>query len=143
MKQILLTMLAVVMITAANAQDTNGEKRMNRRFDPKEMVQRRTQQMAEKYQLTAEQAEKVKALNEKYMELARRYRDQRPERPEGERGERGNRPPRGVSQWGPGFGNPDMSKFNEELKGILTAEQYKAYEEDIAKRRNRHPRNNQ
>lgn len=75
------------MITAANAQDTNGEKRMNRRFDPQEMVQRRTQQMAEKYQLTAEQAEKVKALNEKYMELARRYRDQRPERPEGERGE--------------------------------------------------------
>lgn len=140
MKKILLTMLAAVMITSANAQDNNGGQRMNKRFDPKEMVQHRTQQMAEKYQLTTEQAEKVKALNEKYMNLARKNPEQRPERPQGTPGDH---PRRGGSQWGPGFGNPDMSKYNEELKGILTPEQYKAYEEDMAQRRNRHHRNNQ
>lgn len=136
MKKILLTMFAALMITAANAQDTNGGQRMNKRFNPKEMVQHRTQQMTEKYQLTPEQAEKVKALNEKYMEMARKNREQRTERPQGDQGN-------GSSHWGPGFGNPDMNAYNEELKGILTEEQYKAYEEDMTQRRSRHPRHRQ
>lgn len=146
MKKLIMTLAAAAMITAVSAQDNNQGNRQRRNMDPKEMMERRVNSMKERYNLTDEQVEKVKALNEKYMGQwgrggqrgegrpnAEGGQQARPERPQGQRpegGQRGNGGPR--RQGGFGF---DMTKYNEELKGIMTAEQYKAYEDDAAKQR--------
>lgn len=139
MKKLVLTMMAVAMMTTAMAQNNEGQMPRGNRMNPKAMIERRTQHMVETYSLTAEQAEKVKALNEKYLgQMGRGDRGPRPEgmnrnRPERPQNAEGNRPER--PQGGPrGFGRTDMTKYNEELKTILTEEQFKAYEADQAKR---------
>ena len=67
MKKIILTLIAAVAMTTAVAQTGNADKREHKRMDPKEMVEKRTKEMAEKYALSTEQTAKLKALNEKYM----------------------------------------------------------------------------
>ena len=126
--------MAVAMIATAQAQDTNEKSR--KRMDPSEMIQKRTQEMTEKYALSTEQAEKVKALNEKYMgQMGPRGGQRPPQMKDGERPEPpkdGERPQGGHR----GHGGPDMTKYNEELKTILNDTQYKAYEADEATRHN-------
>lgn len=125
-----MTLMAIVAMTTAMAQNPFGG--MN--FDPKEIAAKRTEEMTEKYKLSKEQSEKVKVLNENFF-TNMRPGGPRPEHPQGGNppqmngGQRPERPQGGR----PGFG-PDMTKYNEELKGILTEEQYKAFEEDQAKR---------
>lgn len=133
-------------MTMAMAQsEENVEKReKGKRPDSKEMVEKRTQEMVEKYALSNEQAAKVKALNEKYMpQMGNRPRGggrgqrpgmqggQRPERPQGDMkpdsiGKRGNG--RGMGQRG-----ERMKQYNEELRTILNEAQFKAYEADQEK----------
>ena len=62
MKRVLFMLAGVLMFTAVSAQE-NGQRRERRqRVD-------RTEQMVKDFKLDAEQAEKVKALNEKYNDL--------------------------------------------------------------------------
>lgn len=142
MKKIFLSLIAVALMTTAMAQDNKSADKANKRIDPKEMVEKRTQEMTEKYCLSNEQIAQVKALNEKYMgQMGSRggNRGPRPDfggqnggprhKPDMNGGKRPERPQGGK----PGFGGPDMSKYNEELKTILNEAQYKAYEADLEK----------
>lgn len=145
-----MTLMAVAMMTAAMAQDNNGAQQRGPRMNRSEMIEKRTQQMAEKYGLSAEQTEKLKALNEKTMGQrggGQGGQDRQRQRPQtdGQTGasaqqkpqadNNGQRPQMGGQRGGRNFRGPDMGKYNEELKTILTPEQYKAYEADMAKMR--------
>lgn len=162
MKKLFLTLVSVfVLATVAFAQDdfNRGNRQRGQRMNPAEMVQRRTESMAKEYNLTAEQTEKVKALNEKFFtrERGRRQestdslaaqRSQRRPNMDGQR--RGQRAEGGERQRGMGerMGAPrmggqrggfaqQMEEYNKELKEILTPEQYSAYEENMKKMQRR------
>lgn len=144
---------AVFTVTAASAQENNGQ-RERQRFD-------RTEQMVKEYNLNAEQAEKVKALNEQYADLFM-MRGRGPGRPGGPRGmapQAGQRPdgqPGATAQQGQPRGDRQMPSreemekrmkerrekmdaYNAELKKIMTPEQYEAYEKRMQEMRNRRP----
>jgi len=133
MKKFIFTIAAALFLTTAMAQDANSEKQNHKRMDPSEMINKRTQEMTQKYSLSAEQAEKLKALNEKYMNKAGQKagkqmgKSERPEQPktDAKRPEGKHRAHRG-----PHF---DMTAYNNELKGILNDSQFKAYTEDMEK----------
>lgn len=153
MKKLIFTLFALATMTLAMAQseDNAGKRERGNRPDPKEMAEKRTKDMVEKYALSTEQAAKVKALNEKYMsQMGGRGRGgnrghrpgmqngQRPERPQGDMrpdslGHRGNG--KGMRQRGEGMGQRGerMKQYNEELRTILNEAQYKAYEADQEK----------
>lgn len=128
------------------------------RFDRTEMIQRRTQQMVERYGLSQEQAEAVKALIEKTTpemggnrnggQRAERNDSVRPrqrrENGNAERGQRGqNRGERGANMnrgqrgGGMGFGGRNMEEYNNELQKIMTPEQYQKYTDDMKQMRER------
>lgn len=117
MKKLLLSLFAVFMMTTAMAQSPFGG--MN--FDPKEIAARRTEEMTEKFKLSKEQAEKVAVLNVDF--FTNLFKDGFPPMT----------PPQTSQDGKPSFG-PDMTNYNKELKTILSKEQFKAYEEDHAKR---------
>ena len=76
MKKLILTLLVTCSFAVLNAQTENNDNKQHRRGgNPAEMVEKRTQDMVKKYALSAEQAEKVKALNEKYMKRGKPQRD--------------------------------------------------------------------
>lgn len=142
MKKIILTLLVACSFVALNAQTENaGERKQRRGGNPAEMVEKRTQDMVKKYALSTEQAEKVKALNEKYLKRDRPNRNikdgNEPPRPpkNGEKpkdkkdfaGKDGKKGPRGM--------RPNMEEYNNELKKILNEAQYKAYTADMEKMR--------
>lgn len=146
-----MTLMAVALMTTAMAQDNNGAQQRRPRMNRTEMIAKRTQQMAEKYGLSAEQTEKLKALNEKQLgNMGRGNRDgqggqrQRPQT-DGQTGATAQQKPQADRQRGNGQGGQrgernfrggmDMTKYNEELKAIFTPEQYSAYEADMAKMR--------
>lgn len=131
MKKIILSLIALfAMTTAVLAQDqAQNNQQRRQRMDPTQMIERRTQQMVETYKLSEEQAKQVKELNEKFFRnMGQRQRgenagEQRPQRSENA-GEQQR--PRGANF---------MTEYNEELKKILTEEQYKAYQADAEKMR--------
>ncbi len=108
MKKILLTMVALLSMTAVMAQD--GDKK--ERKAPKEMTNR----MADDLQLTAEQKAKVLDLNKDFVkdqkEMMKERKEQMKERKE-KRKEFGEK----------------RKAYNEKLKSILTPEQYKKFQE--------------
>ena len=120
-----------------NAQTENNDNKQHRRGgNPAEMVEKRTQDMVKKYALSAEQAEKMKALNEKYMKRGKPQRDMKggdkPQCPQkdgnvGKGNGNGKRGPRGM--------RPNMEEYNKELKLIMNDDQYKAYTADMEKKR--------
>jgi hypothetical protein len=154
MKQIVMALTATLMMaTAASAQD-NKQQRPERRMDPSEMIQKRTDNTVKTYGLNEDQAKKLLELNKKYADkMGPRMGGPRG----GRRGGPGMRPdgqtgasPRG----GNGEGrrpelteeqrkqmearrqemNETMKQYDAELKTIMTEDQYKAYQADRQKR---------
>ena len=144
MKKIVLTMIAVVaMSISAMAQDTT---QVRRQFNPEQMAKMRTEATVQKYGLNEEQAKKLLDLNTRFADKSRPMRGMGGQ-PRGPRmdGDRNNRPqrmapdslrargPRGGGQRG-GFNREEMQKnmeaYNNELKTILTPEQFEAYQKD-------------
>ena len=119
-------LIAAVSINAS-AQNEQGGRRP--RMDRTEWAKRRTERMVQKYGLNEKQAEALLALNEKQMPRGNSSRPERRDsakapRPDGPRGSR------------PGGNWQEMQKqYNEELQKIMTADQFKAYMEDMEKRR--------
>ncbi len=157
MKKTILAIAAALMMSVnMTAQENTAENKNERqRPDMTEMVKHRTDETAKKYGLNEEQTAKLLELNTKYMGQMgprrggmREGRGMRPDsmrhqrqRPEGEmkEGQRPNARPemrgqhperRGDRQ---GF-RRNMEEYNNELKKIMTEEQYKAYQEDMEKR---------
>lgn len=131
-------------LAMAQSEENVDKRERGNRPDPKEMAEKRTKDMVEKYALSTEQAAKVKALNEKYMsQMGGRGRGgNRGHRPGMQNGQRPERPqgdmrPDSLSNRGNGKGmrqrGERMKQYNEELRTILNEAQYKAYEADQEK----------
>ncbi len=120
-------LIAAVSVTASAQNEQGGNRRP--RMDRSEWVKRRTERMVQQYGLNEEQAKALQELNEKQMPRGNGQRHGKPdsaraERPEGQRGPR------------PGGNWQEMQKqYNEQLQKIMTADQFKAYTEDMEKRR--------
>ena len=138
MKKLVFTMIAMVtMSLSAMAQDT---AQVRRQFNPEQMAKMRTDATVQKYGLNEEQAKKLLDLNTRFADKIRPMGPMGGQRRGGQRmnpdslraqGPQGQR--RGPGQRG-GFNREEMQKnmeaYNNELKAILTPEQYEAYQKD-------------
>ena len=126
MKKFLVSIFLIAAVgTGASAQNEQGGNQRPR-MDRTEWVKRRTEMMVQKYGLDEKQAAALKELNEKQM--MPRGNGQRPQRPEGAQAPQQG--PRPGGNW-----QEMMKQYNEELQKIMTADQFKAYTEDMEKRR--------
>ena len=120
MKKILLTMVALLSMTAVMAQDGDKkERKAPKEFNAEEMTNR----MADDLELTAEQKAKVLDLNKEFVKDQKEQMKERKEQMK-ERKERMEKRKE--------FGEKRKA-YNEKLKSILTPEQYKKFQE-----KNRH-----
>jgi hypothetical protein len=144
MKKLVLTMIAMVtMSLSAMAQDT---AQVRRQFNPEQMAKMRTDAVVKKYGLNDDQAKKLLDLNTRFAGKIRPMGPMGGQRRGGQRMQ-GDRPQRmnpdslraqgqrrGQGQRGGGFNREEMQKnmedYNNELKAILTPEQYEAYQKD-------------
>ena len=144
MKKLVLTMIAMVtMSLSAMAQDT---AQVRRQFNPEQMAKMRTDAVVKKYGLNDDQAKKLLDLNTRFVGKIRPMGPMGGQRRGGQRMQ-GDRPQRmnpdslraqgqrrGQGQRGGGFNREEMQKnmedYNNELKAILTPEQYEAYQKD-------------
>lgn len=151
MKQMIMTLLAAVMVsTAASAQDKDSNKPSMDNNRKQEMVKHRTDKMVEDYQLNDKQAKKLLALNTEYADKIRPHH-RGPHGPQGPHGMRGQRPEppkenmNGERPEPPKGDRPDrrkemaetMKAYDAELQKIMTAEQYEKYKADMKQRRER------
>ncbi len=144
MNKLVLTMIAMVtMSLSAMAQDTT---QVRRQFNPEQMAKMRTDAVVKKYGLSEDQAKKLLDLNTRFAGKIRPMGPMGGQRRGGQRMQ-GDRPQRmnpdslraqgqrrGQGQRGGGFNREEMQKnmedYNNELKSILTPEQYEAYQKD-------------
>lgn len=144
MKKLVLSMIAMVtMSLSAMAQDT---AQVRRQFNPEQMAKMRTDAVVKKYGLNDDQAKKLLDLNTRFAGKIRPMGPMGGQRRGGQRMQ-GDRPQRmnpdslraqgqrrGQGQRGGGFNREEMQKnmeaYNNELKSILTPEQYEAYQKD-------------
>lgn len=144
MKKLVLTMIAMVtMSLSAMAQDT---AQVRRQLNPEQMAKMRTDAVVKKYGLNDDQAKKLLDLNTRFAGKIRPMGPMGGQRRGGQRMQ-GDRPQRmnpdslraqgqrrGQGQRGGGFNREEMQKnmedYNNELKSILTPEQYEAYQKD-------------
>ena len=133
----------VTMSLSAMAQDT---AQVRRQFNPEQMAKMRTDAVVKKYGLNDDQAKKLLDLNTRFAGKIRPMGPMGGQRRGGQRMQ-GDRPQRmnpdslraqgqrrGQGQRGGGFNREEMQKnieaYNNELKSILTPEQYEAYQKD-------------
>lgn len=153
MKKNIIALVAVAMMaTTAMAQNDSINKRQmrERKFDPTEMVKKRTEGTATRYGLDEAQKAKLLELNTKYAKsmMGPRMQPRRPggmNRPQG-RPERDsvNRPEpneemKAKMEERRKKMEEDMAAYNKELQSIMTADQYKSYQADMQKRMLRGP----
>ena len=143
MKKMILAFVALISMTAAQAQDDNNGKRPERpQMDRTEMVKHRTDDTVKKYGLDSNQAAKLLELNTKYADKMGRGFGGCPGGFGGQRGQRGQRPQRPemteeMKQQMEAQRKEQaeaMKQYDAELQTILTPEQYKTYKEDQEKR---------
>jgi Spy/CpxP family protein refolding chaperone len=143
MKKILLTMVALLSLTAVQAQESDNKQQFRgpRQMTPEQMTER----MSENLKLTDEQKTKVLELNKEYEKVLAGpgMRGPRPQRRDGESGataqngqQRPERPQMTEEQ------RQEMQKrmeqrqeYEKKLKEILTEDQYKKYQESRPQRR--------
>ena len=157
MKKIVMTMVALLSMTVAVAQQHDGQQRREfKRPTPEQMAN----MMAQRLGLTDEQAQKLAQLNKEYEDVLAgpmMRRGQRGPRPDGETGatqqddkqakkdkkvkkdkkdknlEQGQRPQRPeLTEEQKAAMAKQMEKrkeYDEKVKGILTEEQYKQYQQ--------------
>ena len=137
-KTIIITMAALMLGIVANAQGHRGswqDRPQRERPDEATMIQERTDRMAEKYGLDEAQKAKLLELNKEY--------SFRMERPEGRRHERMRQKPALDEKKKLEFEarmkemQARREAYEEALKGILTEDQYKAYQKDQEHRKGR------
>ena len=128
MKKFILSLIAMLTVMTSAFAQNEGNNGQRPRFNREEMVKFRTERMVKRYGLNAEQAAALLALNEKQMPMMRHPR-------------RGNQPEKADST----AQRPrrEGKKAEAELQKIMTAEQYKSYQEDKEKMRKQGPRNRQ
>lgn len=137
-KTIIITMAALMLGIIANAQGHRGswqDRPQRERPDEATMIQERTDRMAEKYGLDEAQKAKLLELNKEY--------SFRMERPEDRQHERMRQKPALDEKKKLEFEarmkemQSRREAYEEALKGILTEDQYKAYQKDQEHRKGR------
>ena len=150
MKKILLTMVALLSLTAVQAQESDNKQQPQQFRGPRQMTpEQMTERMANDLKLTDEQKTKVLELNKEYEKVIAGpgMRGPRPQRPDGESSataqngqQRPERPQMTEEQ------REEMQKnmkqrmeqrqeYEKKLKEILTEDQYKKYQESRPQRR--------
>ena len=145
MKKVVLTMIAAVAMSFSAMAQEQPQNDQRRQFNPEEMAKNRTEEAVKKYGLNEDQAAKLLDLNKRFADKLRPNRNIRQGRPGGNRERRMEMPDSTRKEMGQ---RTDMrarmeqmrkvqDEYNQELKGILTEEQFKAYEKDEQSRRQR------
>lgn len=125
MKRFMLLLVASLMMSGVTmGQDQN---RNRRQFNPEDMVKRQTEQMVEALDLDADQAMAVLKLNTERMKEQAGMRGQFGRRGHGE-GEALERPTEEQMKAMREKMEASQKAYNEEMKKILTEEQYAKYE---------------
>ena len=144
MKKIFLTIaIAFAVGMTVSAQDNNRDQNRPSR---EEMLKQRTERMAERYGLSAEQSASLLELNKKYADTMMRgmRRGQGGQGGQGFGGQRGggrdngnfqegNRPSREEIEAMMAKARESQEAYEKELKGILTEEQFNKYKEDASR----------
>lgn len=148
MKKMIMA-LATMMIVSTAAMAQGERPRGGKKIDRTEMAKKRTDAIVKKYDLNEEQAQKVLELNTKYMGQMRPAAGVKA----GAKGNfdsrkavkrdttkrkmvmpaKNNRMREGINR---SEMRENMKKYDEELKSILTEEQYSKYQKDKEERRN-------
>ena len=152
MKRMTLTLMAALLIaTSAMAQEEKNEARQPRKFDKTEMVKHRTNETVSRYKLSDKQAKQLLELNTKYADKMGPRGPHHPGHPGHPGAGRPPMPPKDAKANRPPMPPKDDSKMKEhrkemeknmkaydaELKKIMTAEQYKSYQDDMKNRHNK------
>lgn len=153
MKRTIIAMAAAIMMSSA-AMAQNRDSVKLKKFDKSEMIKKRTEAVAQRYGLDAEQSAKLLELNTQYADSLRPRMPQRFDRRNGNMVRRdGNgkqvkrdstaksprNMPEGQREKMRGQRNDmrgTMNNYNAQLKTIMTEEQYQKYTEDLQKRMN-------
>lgn len=131
MKKILICIVAAMIATVSMAQERRGEQRQRREFNPEEMAVRQTNSLNEVLQLDSIQYQAIMLMN--YADAitiqdsikARRERQEKM-RQEGKRPER-TRPSEEQMRAMKELREQREQVRNEQMKAILTPEQYEKY----------------
>lgn len=139
MKKFLLSIVMLLTLATTVMAQGFGGQRNRQQMNPEEMLQRRTEMMAEMLGLSEEQKAAVYELNKKQAEQMRGQGQRQGQGQRGNRGNRGQRPEANdsVKDGQRGGMQSFMAEYNNELKKILTEEQYKKYEESMSQMRQR------
>lgn len=148
MKKVMLTMVAVLMMSAtAMAQDNNGQ-RQRRHMDKAEMVKMQTERMVKDYGLDEAQQAKLLELNTQFAGKLQMGGPRGPRGPRGghggqrggqrvdgqsgatqqANGQQGERPNREQMEARMKEMNANREAYNGELKKIMTTDQFAKYE---------------
>ena len=140
MKRMILAVIAAVTI-GTNAVAQQPQEHRHGKRDKTEMVKHRTEDMTQQYGLSEEQSAQLLALNTKYADKMAPRGGRHGHRHEGGRPEGGERRKPTMTDEQRQQHRQAMEAYDQELKGILTAEQFAKYKEDMDKRRKGGPRN--
>lgn len=124
MKKILLTMAALLSMTAMMAQTTGGERKAPKKMTHEEM----TTQMTSQLKLTDAQKTKVAALNKEYQDYLMPEPPQKPNGQAGNSGEKAKPKKAGDKKQGVVNHQAKRQEYEKKLKTILTDDQYKSYQ---------------
>ena len=154
MKKIIVTMMVALLVgTSAMAQESQNERRHPGKFDKTEMIKHRTDETVSRYKLNDKQAKQLLELNTKYADkMGPRGPHHhghpgagRPPMPPKEMKGKRPEPPKDDSKMQEHRKEMEanMKAYDSELKKILTDDQYKSYQDDQKKMREkrRGPRN--
>ena len=147
----MITMMAALLIsTSAVAQEESKAQRPEKKFDKTEMVKHRTDETVSRYKLNDKQAKKLLELNTKFADkmgprghrhggrFGRPGVGRPPMPPSDAQGQRPE-PPKDDSKMKERRAEMEknMKEYEAELQKIMTADQYKSYQEDQKKMRER------
>jgi len=130
MKKIILTMVALLSMTAMMAQTNNGERKVPTKMTHEEM----TSQMNSKLKLSSDQKTKVAALNKEYQDY---LMPEPPQKSEGDKESNSKKQKNSKKSASkkpdqkPSANGQDQAKrqeYDKKLKQILTDDQYKSYQ---------------
>ena len=143
------TLAAVMVSTAAVAQNKDDNKSPQDNNRKQEMVKHRTDRLVKDYQLNDQQARQLLELNTKDADKMRPHhprhhgphgmKGQRPEPPKGDKKGERPEPPKGDRQDRRKEMDETMKAYEAELQKIMTPEQFKKYQADMQQRRDKGP----
>ena len=148
MKKMVIAMIAAVMMSSAAFAQDNQEKKCCecKRPDKTEMIKHRTDRIVEKYNLDEKQAAQLLELNTKFADKLggphgrhhgpRGHHDMKPDmEPDAQTGATAQQHEKMREER-----ENNRKAYNAELQKIMTADQFKAYQADMSKRKGHGPR---